>query len=322
MDGKAKMLPLKLVRSLVLGETINNPHILSQNQHYDHNDAPSEEANDADAPSHNSTRRRRRRRRNGSRSKTGSAMFTKSKTPALLFLPTKEIVRNTYRLATIARDLGMDLYPTPSLSHIIFSYPSSTPSPSSPSTPSSFPSTWSFSSSSASWPLMNEAVPIPFPSLTTDSVTHLRHFVSLSKGVFKLVFFNSDHDTNEACDGNDSNWDCCSISLYSRLTGDRIDSMESFCRALAGKGWTFFRTKKNISADTGDGRISGGNTVYLFRKVDVNRVRVGRTTGVGASSDGTYRVRELRLPGLDFRNAPLRILQYILLITDDIFCLS
>ena len=330
MNGKEKMLPLKLVRSLVLGEAINNPHhILTQNQHRYHNndsfDEESEDAEDANVHSHRSTRRTGRRRRKNSSygDKTGSDNPTRSKIPALLFLPTKEIVSNTYRLATIARDLGMDLYPTPSLSHIIFSYPSSTPSTSSPSTPSSFPSTWSFSSSSASWPLLNDAVPIPFPSLTTASVSHLRYFVTLSKGFFKLVFFNSNREpSKEAFDGNNINWDCCSVSLYSRLSGDRIDSMEGFCRALAGKGWTFFKTRKNTSADPRDGLISGGNSFYLFRKVDANhRVRVGRATGFGASNE-THRIRELRLPPLNFGNIPLKILQYILLMTDDLFCLA
>lgn len=85
--------------------------------------------------------------------------------------------------------------------------------------------------------------------------------------------------------------------------------MEEFCRILAGKGWTFYKTKKSPAPDR-----RGGGIFYLFKRVDVNRVQVG---GVGAC-----RVRELRLPHLDFGNAPLRILQYILLMTDDIFCLA
>lgn len=90
--------------------------------------------------------------------------------------------------------------------------------------------------------------------------------------------------------------------------------MEEFCRILAGKGWSFYKTKKAPSSDQ-----RHGGAFYLFRRVDVNRVRVG---GVGAPEDGACRVRELRLPHLDFGNAPLRILQYILLMTDDIFCLA
>ncbi|XLT29433.1 hypothetical protein HN873_060725 [Arachis hypogaea] len=39
-------------------------------------------------------------------------------------------------------------------------------------------------------------------------------------------------------------------------------------------------------------------------------------------ADGACRGRELKSPHLDFGNAPLRILQYILLMTDDIFCLA
>lgn len=88
--------------------------------------------------------------------------------------------------------------------------------------------------------------------------------------------------------------------------------MEVFSRALAGLGWTLFKTKENPSTGSGDRRVcGGGKSVYLFRKVDTNRVRAGEC-----------RIRELRLPALDFRNAPLRILQYILLMTDDIFYLA
>lgn len=90
--------------------------------------------------------------------------------------------------------------------------------------------------------------------------------------------------------------------------------MEGFSRALAGLGWTLFKTKENPSADSGHRRVCGGKSVYLFRKVDTNRVR--------ACTAGECRVRELRLPPLDFSNAPLRILQYILLMTDDLFYLA
>lgn len=97
--------------------------------------------------------------------------------------------------------------------------------------------------------------------------------------------------------------------------------MDAFSRSLAGMGWTLFKTKQNPSTDSGDRRVWGGNSVYLFRKVESNRVRAGRINGDGGSG-GECRIRELRLPQLDFRNAPLRILQYILLMTDDIFYLA
>ncbi|KAF7834116.1 uncharacterized protein G2W53_008975 [Senna tora] len=291
------MLPLKLLRSLVLGEAINNPPSLTLNHHHTHTDD--------DGTTRTRTRTRRRRK---------SASNSESKTPALLFLPSKEIVLDTYRLASIARQLGMDLHPSPTLSHIVFSSAAASPASSPPSTPSTF----SFSSSSASWSPLNDAVPIPFPSLSTASLTHLRFFVTLSKGLFKLVFFKSHRRDATEPSASGNNWDCCSVSLCSSLTGDRIDTMEAFCAALAGKGWTFFRTKRNPSSavDPGGGG-GGGIAVYLFRKVDVNRVRVGNPNG-----DGACRMRELRLPHLDFGNAPLRILQYILLMTDDIFCLA
>ncbi|KAH1112420.1 hypothetical protein GLYMA_04G208100v4 [Glycine max] len=284
-ERKKKMLPLKLVRSLVLGETINhNPHhILTQNHHHNSDDDDDDEAHGTSQPQHH------RRRR-------------KYKRPGLIFLPTKEIIRDTYRLATIARDLGLDLYPTPSLSHIIFSNPSS-------SKPSSLSISFSCS-------LQSDAVPIPFPSLSATPLAHLRCFLTLSPRAFKIVLFNSDHHPDDASgtSGNANNWDCGSFSLHSRAVGVRVDTMEEFCRILAGKGWSFYKTKKAPSSDQ-----RHGGAFYLFRRVDVNRVRVG---GVGAPEDGACRVRELRLPHLDFGNAPLRILQYILLMTDDIFCLA
>ncbi|CAK7327483.1 unnamed protein product [Dovyalis caffra] len=295
------MLPLKLLRSLVLGETINNPPLLLSHHHHQH---------------HNHTNNNTDTTRTGTRTKTK----TKTKTPLLLFLPNKELVTDTYRLAKIARDMGMDLYPTPSLSHIIFSYPSSgTSSSTSPPTPCTSSVSLSWSSTSSLLYLPNNAIPLPFPSLYSSSVFHLRSFVSLSKGLFKLVFINSRH-TKKVMDGFESeslynsNWDCCSFSLFRRLTGDRIDSMDKFSRALAGVGWTLFTTKKNNTSSDG---IGSSKMVYLFRKVDSKPVYV-----VSQGNGGDCRIRELRLPALDFRNAPLRILHYILLMTDDVFYLS
>ncbi|KAK9266035.1 hypothetical protein L1049_025302 [Liquidambar formosana] len=307
------MLSLKLVRSLVLGETINNPFLPTQNHHdHDHDDtnntSSSAHAHDPARPT-----------RNRGKINTDTNKRSKTKTPILLFMPTKELVTDTHRLATIARDMGMDLHPTPSLSHIILSYPSSSPSPS-PS--SSLPSSWSSSSLSSSWLLPNGAIPLPFPSLTTACVSHLRSFVNLSKGLFKLVFVKlHNYNPNGENGDNLSNWDCCSLSLFSRLTGDRIDTMDGFSRALAGKGWTLFKTKDNPLPHSGDCRVHGGKSVYLFRKVDSSRIRARLANGSSATS-GECRIRELRLPTLDFRNAPLRILQYILLMTDDIFYLA
>ncbi|KAH7520553.1 hypothetical protein FEM48_Zijuj08G0156200 [Ziziphus jujuba var. spinosa] len=329
-------LPLKLVRSLVFGQTINNnPFLLTRNHsthHQQHQDEDNDDDDDDDEEEeeeeedgddnhdnglHHHHRHHHHRKCTRPRLKSKNA---KSKTPLLLFLPTKELVTDTYRLATIARDMGMDLHPTPSLSHIILSYPSSSSSPSSTS-PSSFPSSWSSSSLSSSCSLPSNAVPLPFPSFSSASLTHLRSFVKLSKGLFKLVFLSSNGTNNETSVGNSSNWNCCSISLFSRLTGDRIDTMEGFCRALAGKGWTLFKTKENPSVDSGDRIVPGRKSVYLFRKVETSRVRSGRRNGDGGNG-GESRVRELRLPQLDFRNAPLRILQYILLMTDDMFYLA
>ena len=316
--GKVSMLPLRLLRSLVLGDTINN-HPLHLHHHHHHHDVVDDEEEEEEThrsvEEFESSRHKPRNRRN-----------CKPKTPVLFFIPTKEVVQDTYRLATLARDMGMDLHPTPSLSHIIFSCPSfsstsSSPSPlSSKSLPSSW--SWSWSSSSSSWPLPNYAVPLPFPSLSQAPLTHLHSFVTLSRGLFKVVFVTHRGDSNEGNDGRASNWDCSSLSLFSRISGDRIQTMEGFCRALTGVGWSLFKTKKNPSLDSGGRRIRGCNSAYLFRKVESNRVRARLGNGDGGEASGECRVRELRLPPLDFRNAPLRILQYILLMTDDIFYLA
>lgn len=314
------MLPLRLFRSLVLGDTINN-HPLHLHHHHHHDLEEDDDDDDDDDETQRSvqefesTRHRPRRRRN-----------CKPKTPVLFFIPTKELVLDTYRLATLARDMGMDLHPTPSLSHIVFSCPSfsSSSSSQSPSSSKSLPSSWSWSwsSSSSSWPLPNYAVPLPFPSLSQASLTHLHSFVALSRGLFKLVFVTRKSDPEEGSDARASNWDCSSLSLFSRISGDRIQTMEGLCRALTGVGWTLFKTKKNPSLGSGGRRIRGCNSAYLFRKVESTRLRARPGNGEGAEAPGEFRVRELRLPPLDFRNAPLRILQYILLMTDDIFYLA
>ncbi|XP_052191006.1 uncharacterized protein LOC127800438 [Diospyros lotus] len=315
---KRRMLPLKLVRSLVLGETITTrPFLSPQNRHIQ--DLPHSDS-DADSPNSSITPNAHSHRNRKSKSKANA------KTPLLLFMPAKELVTDTYRLATLARDIGMDLHPNPSLSHIIFSWPSSSqPSASSSFSSSSYPSFWSstsLSSSSSLWSLPNDAVPLPFPSLAAASVSHLRCFVGLSRGFFKLVFLKSSVAPSDRIGGQASNWDCCSVSLISRRGGDRIESMDGFSRALAGVGWTLFKTTNSPSLDSGNNRVCGTKSVYLFRKVDSNRVRIKQGSGDGATASGECRIRELRLPALDFRNAPLRILQYILLMTGDIFYLA
>ncbi|KAF2535666.1 hypothetical protein F2Q68_00023054 [Brassica cretica] len=297
------MLPLKLARSLLLHETLNLTH-------------SSGDTDEADGGEGETSIREILSSQSKTRSRSKNARKN-PKTPLLFFVPSRELISETYRLASIARDLGMDLYPTPSLSHIIFSFPpresGSAPSPF--STSSSRPSTcWSSSaasmSSSLSWSLPNDAVMLSFPSLSDSSLSHLRSFVSLSNGLFKLVFSPAAVDTPSS---SVSNWDCCSVSLFSRLTSARIGSMESFSQALASNGWTIYKTKANQST----GHSNAGSSAYLFRKVYSGRVMMTRE-----GNSGSCRVRELRLPQLDFKNAPLRILQYLMLMTDDLFFLA
>ncbi|XP_022741832.1 putative protein TPRXL [Durio zibethinus] len=303
------MLPLKLVREAIT----QHPLLLSQKTNHHHRHTKFNLEGDVDDISN---------------SKPSFYNFcdyslkptkpkSNTKTPLLLFLPTKELISDTYRLAAIAREMGLDFYPSPSLSHIIFSFSSSSSSSSSPSSSSSAAASSSASSSalslssSFSMPLPNDAVLISFPSLSSSSLSHLRSFVSLSKDLFKLVFITVGSDYDAKFDDS-RNWDCCSISLFSRLTGDRIESMQAFSRALAGMGWTVFNTRKNPSLSSANNTTK---SVYLFRKVDSCQVRGGR-------GNGESRVRELRLPSLDFRNAPLKILQYVVLMTDDVFYLG
>ncbi|XP_068651079.1 uncharacterized protein [Aristolochia californica] len=229
------MLSLKLVRSLVFGDTITDPCFL--NHFY------------------------RRRREETHRS-------------FLLFLPTQEIIFDAYKLANLARDIGMDFSPDPSLSTIIFSW-SSLSSPSSSTT----------------------QVSLPFPDLSCAPLSQLQKFLRLCRGFFKLV----------SCKDpviNDRQSSSCSLSLFVRLTGNRVDGFSTFARILAGVGWTFFKS-------TG----GGGDVVHLFRKVESRKAKVG-------GSQGNSRIRELRLPDFDFGDVPVRILHYILLMTDDVFYLG
>lgn len=89
--------------------------------------------------------------------------------------------------------------------------------------------------------------------------------------------------------------------------------MDGFSKALLGTGWTVFKTNDTMDKDSQD---SLTRAVYLYRKLDVRRMCNGKDSGE------CNRVRELRLPPLDFRNVTLRILQYILLMTDDVFYLA
>ncbi|PIN15483.1 hypothetical protein CDL12_11867 [Handroanthus impetiginosus] len=284
------MLPLRLVRSFVSGDNItNNPLLL-----HIHHDDNLDEIDDNNPTNIASTQSRNR-------------------IPLMLFNPTQELVKDTYRLASIARAIGMDLHPNPSLSHIIFSWPS--PSCASSSSSSSSSST-SSSSSSYSWSLPNDSVPLPFPSFSTASLSHLRLFANLSKGYFKLAFLKNNCSPFEKIEAlSNNNWHCTSLSLFFTRTGERIESMDGFSRALLGMGWSLFKT--NSYQD------SLNREIYLYRKLGVGRICNAKQlpNGNGHSRECS-RVRELRLPPLDFRNVPLRIMQYILLMTDDVFYLA
>lgn len=139
--------------------------------------------------------------------------------------------------------------------------------------------------------------------------------------MFKLVFCKFKKHMNASGDVN--HWNCSSLSLFSRLNGDRIESMDGFVRILVGLGWTMFKSNNNASLVCGNFGSTGPVSVYLFRKVESNRAEFQQLSrDTNSYKNGGFRIRELRLPTLDFRNAPLRILQYILLMTDNIFYLA
>ncbi|XP_011099688.1 uncharacterized protein LOC105178045 [Sesamum indicum] len=291
------MFPLKLVRSLVSGDNVTNNPLLLRIHHDD-----LDESDDNHCISTQS----------------------RARIPLMLFAPTQELVKDTYRLASIARVIGMDLRPNPSLSHIIFSWPSPPPPcpPSSSSSTSS--SSWgsSFASSSSySWSLPNDSVPLPFPSFTTASLSHLRLFASLSRGYFKLAFLKNNCGPLEKIESlSNNNWHCTSLSLFASRTGQMVDSMDGFSKALLGAGWSLFKSNSK-AMDFKDDDLE--REVYLYRKLDVSRICNTKQMRIGNGDSGECsRVRELKLPSLDFRNAPLRILQYILLMTDDVFYLA
>lgn len=234
---------------------------------------------------------------------------SRNRVPLMLFVPTQELVSDTYRLAAIARQIGMDLHPNPSLSHLIFSWPPPCASSSSSSSSASSSSSSSSSSSTYKWSLPSDSVPIPFPSFAAASLSNLRLFAAVSKGYFKLAFLKSTSRRPPECLSN-NNLNCTSLRLYSTRTAERVDSMDGLTRALLGTGWTLFRTAPD----------SPETAVYLYRKMEVSRRRVAN--GNGECGEDCSRLRELRLPPLDFRNPPLRILQYILLMSDDVFYLA
>ncbi|CAO2836581.1 unnamed protein product [Amaranthus hypochondriacus] len=328
------MLSVKLVRSLVLGEAIiNNPCLPhDNNDNVGHSNSSSHEEYDADDDDNTHLQI----------PIINPKIKKKKKMPLLLFTKTKELVSDTFRLAKIARDIGMDFYPSPSLSHLLFSWPSSSslssflpsppfsssssnnrPSVSSNTTMTTTTTSTSTSSTFSLWggTIPNDAVPLPFPSLSTSSsISLLRYFVSLSKGLFKLVFVEIDDSSRF----NSYNYDCSSnFALVSRVSGKVVNSMEELSRVLAGNGWELYRSSENKQMAVALSSQSS-SSVFMFRKKDSNRVRVKKMMiNGGGGVGGECRMRELRLPSLDFKNGvPLRILQYILLMTDDVFYLA
>lgn len=128
----------------------------------------------------------------------------------LLFVPTRQFVSNTVELAQLARQKGMDFSADATLTSLIFSWPAP---PQSPPT---------------------QAAALPFPSLSSTSLSALRHFTCLTGGLFLVIFCNHDHTTMHINPANRNKPEYpSSPSLYSGRTSARIEDMAGLCWALA-----------------------------------------------------------------------------------------
>ncbi|KAK9950235.1 hypothetical protein M0R45_005736 [Rubus argutus] len=230
----------------------------------------------------------------------------------LLFLPTKEVVTDTYRLATIARDMAWTAPNPISLPHH-YSHTHHHPPPPPPlhlrRHRPPFPSTWS-SSSLSSTVLPDDTVPSlsllsPQPQFRISAPSSSSPEASSSSSSRPPIALPVTQAVKAI--GIAARFRCIRASPETELT-----QWMCFPGLWPDWGGPFSRLRKTHRRIPAIGGFAGGGkSVYLFRKVDTNRVRAGEC-----------RIRELRLPALDFRNAPLRILQYILLMTDDIFYLA
>ncbi|KAL5997890.1 hypothetical protein ACLOJK_008823 [Asimina triloba] len=290
---------VNLIRSLVLGDNIHDPLLLYQRRRHPHHHHEEEESNDDESVDDDGR-------------------------SCLFFLPTHETIHDTRKLAAIARDMGMNFTPDPSLTYILFSWPDPPPPPP-PSSSSSLSTSPPHTSGSM-------AIPLPFPSLSSASASHLRRFAGISNGLFTLVTCNTCACTAAADDHDPHDHPreaaaAVSGGLFSRLSGEKIQDMEALARALTGNGWALFKT--TTTTPDGDGRRYGAGDSFVFRKVERDgmmktRWRSGWKVEAEEEEEEYCRVREVRLPWLDFGHhvVPTRILHYILLMTDDLFYLA
>lgn len=160
-----------------------------------------------------------------------------------------------------------------------------------------------------SWPAMakgrgmaaHESVSLPFPHLSDARIQTLHDFVKLSRGLFRV-------ESLPLRPGNSKRDPCPRRgSLGVRVSREPVEGMEKFTRVMAGAGWSVFK-------------IKAMEEMYVYRKIDF-KLRL-QWDGSNPGPSPAFRARELRLPELDLTSAPIEILEYILLMTDDLFYLN
>jgi len=156
-----------------------------------------------------------------------------------------------------------------------------------------------------SWPAIGmaaeESVSLPFPHLTDARLQQLQDFAKLSRGLFRVENLPLRPSNSKRDPGLRRG------SLGVRINRESVEGMDKFTRVLAGAGWSVFKIKSM-------------EEMYAYRKVDF-KLRL-QWDGSNPGPSPAYRARELRLPELDLMSAPIETLEYILLMTDDLFYLN
>lgn len=207
--------------------------------------------------------------------------------PYLVFVPTEEVIRDALRIAAIARDIGMEFCGDLINCRLIYSWP-------------------------AMGIIAHESVSLPFPRLADARLQELHEFAKLSRGFFRVENLNLPLPSSNSYSDSHSNsrrgTERVSGSLGVMLNKEFIDSMDKFTRVMTGAGWSMFKLK------------SMEEMYYVYRKVDLKH-RL-QWDGSNPTPAPAFRARELRLPELNLTSAPTEILEYVLLMTDDLFYLD
>lgn len=204
--------------------------------------------------------------------------------PYLVFVPTEEVMKDALRVAAIARDIGMEFCGDLINGRLVYSWPT---------------------------PCMvtHESISLPFPRLADAQLQELHDFAKLSRGFFRVEnlclplppcnSYSNSHSNSGR--GRERGFG----SLGVRLNRELINNMDKFTRVMAGAGWSMFKLK------------STDEMYYVYKKVDFKR-RL-QWDGSNPTPAPAFRARELRLPELNLTSAPTEILEYVLLMTDELF---